>query len=777
MRERRIFFLFDFSAVLGYNYLIKPRRNSMNNDIRTDEQETVSGIVDSIIYQNEDNGYVVFEMEDTSGYPVTVTGIIPYLTDGDKLTVTGKWVNHKTYGKQFEAQTYEKTLPAEESDILRYLSSGAVKGIGPKTAQKIVEQFGTDAFKVIEEHPDWLAEVPGITRKKAETISENFKSISGARAVMMFCRDLFTPQTAMKIYKKWGGAAVDKIRANPYRLCEDFRGISFSRADGIAMSMGLDPASSERIIHGAVYVLRAESARSGHTCLPLDDLIRCTCDLLFGGDSGKIADITSVIEEALTKLTLVPVKKGGIRYIYEPRTYTAELYIAEKLKKIDKLCPRMNVSDARLMIEKCEAQSGIQYAEAQRQALFTAMSEGVMVLTGGPGTGKTTIIKGLISIFSSLDFEVALAAPTGRAAKRMSEATSHEAKTIHRLLEMDAASSDIEGGAKFLRDENNTLDADAVIIDESSMIDVYLMEALLKAIKNGARLILIGDSDQLPSVGCGNVLGDVIDSGIYPTVRLSEIFRQSESSLIITNAHRINDGQMPILDKRDSDFFFLPRETEEGIAATVTDLFCNRLPKSYGEDMITKTQVITPSRKGLSGTDNLNAMIQSVLNPADKGKKEKKSRDVIFRVGDRIMQTKNNYTIEWESDDGKTGMGIYNGDIGVINNIDTDENTLEVQFDDRRCTLDFTALDEIDHAYAITVHKSQGSEYSAVIIPLYSCAPMLLSRNLLYTAVTRGARMVILVGKLSVLGAMIQNDRHVTRCTMLKDFIIKLSEE
>ena len=345
------------------------------------------------------------------------------------------------------------------------------------------------------------------------------------------------------------------------------------------------------------------------------------------------------------------------------------------------------------------------------------------------------------------------------------------------MLAMDAASSDIEGGAKFLRDENNTLDADAVIIDESSMIDVYLMEALLKAIKNGARLILIGDSDQLPSVGCGNVLGDVIDSGIYPTVRLSEIFRQSESSLIITNAHRINDGQMPILDKRDSDFFFLPRETEEGIAATVTDLFCNRLPKSYGEDMITKTQVITPSRKGLSGTDNLNAMIQSVLNPADKGKKEKKSRDVIFRVGDRIMQTKNNYTIEWESDDGKTGMGIYNGDIGVINNIDTDENTLEVQFDDRRCTLDFTALDEIDHAYAITVHKSQGSEYSAVIIPLYSCAPMLLSRNLLYTAVTRGARMVILVGKLSVLGAMIQNDRHVTRCTMLKDFIIKLSEE
>lgn len=750
----------------------------MNNDIKNEEFDTVAGIVDTIIYQNEDNGYVVFDLEDTDGLPITVTGTIPYLAEGDKLTVTGKWVNHKTYGKQFEALSYEKTLPAEEGDILRYLASGAVKGIGPKTAQKIVEQFGTDAFSVIEEHPDWLAEIPGITRKKAQSISENFKSISGARAVMMFCRDLFTPQTAMKIYKKWGGAAVDKIRQNPYRLCETFRGISFSRADGIAMSMGLDPSSDERILHGAVYVLRAESARSGHTCLPLDDLIRCTCDLLFGGDQAKIADITNCIEDALTKLSLVPVKKGGIRYIYEPRTYTAELYVAEKLKKIDKLCPRMNINDARLMIEKCEAQSGIQYAEAQRQALFTAMSEGVMILTGGPGTGKTTIIKGLISIFSSLDFEVALAAPTGRAAKRMSEATSHEAKTIHRLLEMDA-SSDIEGGASFLRDENNTLDADAIIIDESSMIDVFLMEALLKAVKNGARLILIGDSDQLPSVGCGNILGDIIDSGIYPTVFLSEIFRQSESSLIITNAHRINEGQTPILDKRgaDSDFFFLPRENEESIAATVTELVCTRLPKSYGEDIISKTQVITPSRKGLSGTDNLNAMIQSVLNPSADGKKEKKSRDMIFRVGDRIMQTKNNYTIEWESDDGKNGMGIYNGDIGVINDIDLDENTLEVQFDERRCTLDFTSLDEIDHAYAITVHKSQGSEYGTVIIPLYSCAPMLLSRNLLYTAVTRGARMVILVGKLSVLSTMIQNDRHVKRCTMLKDFIIKLCNE
>lgn len=752
--------------------------NEADKNIQQEDEECVSGIVDSIIYQNEENGYVVFELEDTDGFPVTATGIIPYLTEGDKITARGKWVNHKTYGKQFETHSYEKVLPAEEGDILRYLSSGAVKGIGPKTAQKLVEMFGTDTFSVIEEHPEWLCDVPGITQKKAAAISESFKSISGARAVMMFCRDLFTPQTAMKIYKKWGGAAVDKIQKNPYRLCEDFRGISFSRADSIAMSMGLDPSSPERIIHGAVYVLRAEAARSGHTCLPLDDLTRCTYDLLFGGDGAKTAEIGSCIEEALSKLTLVPVKKGGVRYIYEPRTYTAELYIAEKLKKISSLCPRMNVSDSRLMIEKCEAQSGISYAEAQRQALFKAMSEGVMILTGGPGTGKTTIIKGLISIFSSLDYEIALAAPTGRAAKRMSEATSHEAKTIHRLLEMDASSGIEEGGAKFLRDENNTLDADAVIIDESSMIDVYLMESLLKAIKNGARLILIGDSDQLPSVGCGNVLGDIIESGVYPTVRLTEIFRQSESSLIITNAHKINDGAMPILDRRgaESDFFFLPRESEEGIASTVVELVCRRLPKTYGIDMINKTQVITPSRKGFSGTDSLNQAIQAVLNPAEKGKKEKKSRDTVFRVGDRVMQTKNNYTVEWETDDGKTGMGVYNGDIGTITDIDLDENTLSVTFDERKCVLDFTSLDEIDHAYAITVHKSQGSEYPAVIIPLYSCAPMLLTRNLLYTAVTRGSKMVILVGKLSVLNAMIMNGRHLTRCTMLRDFILKLNE-
>lgn len=736
--------------------------------------DTISGIVDTIIYQNEDNGYTVCEIEDTAGNPVTLCGIIPYLAEGDRITARGSWVTHQTYGRQFKVESFEKDLPAGEGDVLRYLTSGAVKGIGPKTAQKIVELFGTDSFDVISNHPDWLAEVPGITPKKAAAISERFNAISGARSVMMFCRDFFTPQTAMKIYKKWGGAAVDRIRQNPYRLCEDFSGIGFRRADQIALDLGLDRYSEERILQGTVYVLRSEAVRSGHTCLPFGDLIRCALDLLFGDDPSpeNARRIAGTVEKGAAELKLIPFESEGVHYIFEPRCYNAETYIAKKLADLKRSCPRMDRGDIVRLIEKAEAQSGLTYARAQKQALFSALEEGVMILTGGPGTGKTTIIKGLLAIFASLDLEVSLAAPTGRAAKRMSEATSCEAKTVHRLLETDFT-EDGEGEARFLRNEENPLDADVLIIDEASMLDVHLTASLLRAAKRGTRLLLIGDADQLPSVGAGNVLGDLIASERFVTVRLNEIFRQGERSLIVENAHRINEGVLPILDRVDADFFFLRRNTEEGIRDTVVDLVSNRLPRSYGEDFRKKIQVLTPSRKGLSGTDSLNVLIQAAVNPPSPGKAERRSRERIFRVGDRVMQTKNNYQTEWRTDFGDEGLGIFNGDIGTVSGFEPEENLMEVRFDDRQCSIDFTGLDELDHAYAVTVHKSQGSEYPCVVIPLYDCPPMLLSRNLLYTAVTRASKMVILVGKQSVLEKMVENDRHQLRCTMLKEFLLK----
>ena len=745
-----------------------------------EQTDSVSGIVETLIYQNEENGYTVCEIEDTAGNPVTVCGIIPYLTEGDRITVRGSWVTHPTYGRQFKAESFDKTLPAEEGDILRYLASGAVKGVGPKTAQKIVDTFGTDSFDVISNHPDWLAELPGITRKKADAISENFNAISGARSVMMFCRDFFTPQTAMRIYKKWGGAAVDRIRQNPYRLCESFTGISFRRADQIAMSLGLDASSEERLLHGAVYVLRNEAVRSGHTCLPYGDLIRCTLDLLFGDAATpeNARSVADAVDRGIADLKLIPYTPAGgdgTSYVFDARYYNAETYTAKKLTELNRTCPRISRADVVRLIEKSEVQSAVVYARAQKEALLSALEEGVMILTGGPGTGKTTVIKGLISIFSSLDMDIVLAAPTGRAAKRMSEATSWEAKTIHRLLEMDFGGEGEGDGlpddARFMRDEANPLDADALIIDEASMIDVTLMESLLRATKRGARLVLIGDADQLPSVGAGNVLGDLIASGKFATVRLTEIFRQAGESLIIENAHRINEGVMPVLDRVDADFFFLRRQTEEGIRDTVCDLVANRLPRSYGEDFRKRIQVLTPSRKGLSGTDSLNAALQSLLNPPAPGKAERKSRDRVFRVGDRVMQTKNNYQTEWRTDLGEEGLGVYNGDIGTVTGFDEAENLMEVRFDDRICSLDFSQLDELDHAWAVTVHKSQGSEYPCVVIPLYDCAPVLLSRNLLYTAVTRAAKMVILVGKQAVLEKMVENDRHQLRCTMLREFL------
>lgn len=733
------------------------------------EPDTVEGVVEALVYQNEENGYTVCSVEETGGVLITAVGILPYVNEGDKVFLRGQWTNHAVYGRQFKVESFEKREPVEEGDILRYLASGAVKGIGPKTAQKLVEKFGRDTLEVIENHGDWLSEIPGITKAKAQKISESYREISGARSVMLFCQNFFPPKTAMRIYKKWGGGAVERIRENPYRLCGAIDGISFRRADQIAAQLGMEEDAVERVRQGLAHVLSNESVKSGHVCLPEELLISCAVNLLFAGDTARVPLVAECLRLSIEENDLVAVTKDGRRMVFLPSFFRAETYVAKKLKQLARNAAHMSLSDVERMIDKSETESGIRYAKMQRQAIRDALLNGVMVLTGGPGTGKTTIIKGLISIFRAMDYSIALAAPTGRAAKRMSEATSYEAKTIHRLLEMDMT---VEEG-RFLRNDKEPLDEDVIIIDEASMVDILLMEALLKAVKNGTRLLLIGDVDQLPSVGAGNVLSDVCASGMFRVDRLTEVFRQSESSLITVNAHRINRGEIPELKRTDADFFYLKRETEEGIRDTVIDLVKNRLPRSYGGEIVNRIQIITPSRKGLSGTELLNMGLQAALNPPSPDKRERRSRDVVFREGDRVMQTRNDYGIEWESTGGKAGMGVYNGDIGVVLSIDGESESMEIQFDDRRCVYDFGMLDELEHAWAVTVHKSQGSEYPVVILPLFRCAPLLLNRNLLYTAVTRASKMVILVGSYQILTQMIENNQHMERCTLLAEFLKK----
>lgn len=725
---------------------------------------SVTGTIDGVIYQNGENGYSICELESEDGDSVIVVGTMPYVSEGEKITAYGEWCNHAKYGRQFKIEYYEKMLPVEENDILKYLSSSAVKGIKSKTAMKIVERFGQDTFEVIEMHPDWLTEISGITPKKAAQISENFREKAGARSVMMFCRDFFSPATAMKVYKKWGGAAVDIISNNPYKLCEDFNGIGFKRADKIAFQIGIKNDSPDRISGGIRHYIFSAASQNGHTCILYGDVVRGAAELL-EIDYRKISD---AIESMVGSGELYLAERDGAVYVYLGYYYKAEKYTASKLSLIDQVCPRIGGEDTERFINQIEALGGIKYAALQRKAIVGALESGVMILTGGPGTGKTTVIRALIRIFDDMGFETALAAPTGRAAKRMSEATSMEAKTIHRLLEMEF-NNDVS--PRFARDESNLLEEDVIIIDEASMIDIILASSLLKAIKPGARLILIGDAQQLPSVGAGNVLHDIIDSGKFNTVCLTEIFRQSKESMIITNAHAINSGIYPRLDIKNSDFFYLPRERDADIARTIADLCKNRLPKSYGADIVNKIQVITPSRKGEAGTDMLNKTLQAEMNPESSKKNEKRSRDIIFREGDRVMQIRNNYSIEWEKDD-KYGVGIFNGDIGTIEIINLADDVMTINFDDRRVMYDFTNLDDLDHAFAITVHKSQGSEYPVVIIPMYSCPSILLTRNLLYTAVTRAQEMVIIVGRAAVLHTMVDNNRQIIRNTGLREMIV-----
>ena len=726
------------------------------------ELQRLEGSIERIIYTNEENGYTICDLASApDGEIITAVGIMPMVGAGDHMSLYGKWIHNPKYGRQFSVAQYERVMPADTASMLRYLASRAIKGIGPKIAQRIIDEFGEDSFDVIENHPEWLASIKGISMKTALAASESFREQAGIRSAMMFFRDYFGVATTVKIYKKWGSASVDIAKKNPYRLCNEVEGIGFERADAMAQHLGFESSHIERVMSGLKYVLLQNGMQNGHVCLPREKL-RDSAAMLLGVSSESA-------EEAIDLM----LKSGSFKYvfrnerqiIYDVDAYNAEKYIAEKLILLDRMCPEVDLRDIDGFIAGEESKSGIEYAALQKKAISDALRYGVMILTGGPGTGKTTVVRALIHIFSSMGYDIALAAPTGRAAKRMSEATSVEAKTIHRLLEYS-----FDSGEKYTfgRNENDLLDEQVIIVDEASMIDNVLMCALLKAIKPGARIIIIGDADQLPSVGAGNVLCDLIDSGRFATVRLNEIFRQARQSLIVTNAHSINRGEMPILTVKDNDFFFLKRGSDKDIALTVADLCCNRLPKTYGDMAKNGIQVIAPSRKGESGTESLNILLQNMLNPRSKYKREYRFRDRVFREGDRVMQTRNNYDILWKKPfDDSDGNGIFNGDIGIIEKIDTEEGFMTVCFDDRYVAYEFSLLEDLEHAYAITVHKSQGSEYPIVIMPMCSASAMLLSRNLLYTAVTRAEKMVILVGRESIVEDMVSNNRQTMRYTGL----------
>lgn len=736
-----------------------------------DAKEEVTGTVESVVYRNEQNGYTILEVSTDKKELVTVVGTMPFVSEGENITVRGSYVVHSEYGRQLKADSFEKRIPEQPDAILKYLSSGVIKGIGPKTAEKIVEKYGADTFEVMSNHPDWLADFKGISPRRALEIGDEIRRQMGFYRLFDFCRDVVPMHVALRIYQNYGERAVEQLRTNPYALCGKIRGFSFTAADQIAMGAGGAPDARERVLGATVRVLERACETGGHACLPVKQVVIEVASLL-ELDPKEVAEHEKdfVLEKQIGYL-----HRKADSLLYINRFYEAERSIAGRLLQLDCACVRYRVEDMEPLVNRAMLESGLEYAAMQRKAIFEAASSGVLIITGGPGTGKTTIIKALIRIYESMGCEVALAAPTGRAAKRMAESTACEARTIHRLLEVEFRDeADGDEGATFARNEHNLLDADIIIIDEASMIDMFLMQALLAAIRPGARLVLLGDCDQLPSVGAGNVLHDLINSGCFNIVRLTEIFRQGSESLIVTNAHRINRGEMPVTDARDKDFFFMKREGG-ALISTLAEVTAKRLPATYGVSAFDKIQVITPTRKGAAGTETLNQLLQAELNPPAKDKAEKKFRNVVFREGDKVMQIRNNYDLTWD-EDGKERFGIYNGDIGVIGKIYDRQSYMMVSFDGREVKYGFDLLEDLELAYAITVHKSQGSEYPFVVMPVTDFPPMLMTRNLLYTAVTRAKTMAVLIGREDALSRMVENDRETVRYTGLCDMLQSAGE-
>lgn len=725
------------------------------------ELEIIQGVISAVVFQNYENGYAVLRLNVGGAQNVTVVGTIPLPAPGERLMVTGKWSNHASYGKQFEAEFLERLLPQTSTEILAYLSGRIIKGIGPKTAARIVQHFGDETLTVMEREPLRLAEVSGISREKARLIGEEFRQRVGMRQLMEFFTQHQLPaELAVRTYKIYGEQTVELLYDDPYLLMDEGLDAPFGAVDRFAIDLGVAGDDPRRVQAGILFELNY-NLLSGHSFLPEEKLIYATCELL----SVSPEAVQKGIETLLEGQRCVRDHLAGIHVIYLAALYEAECYCKERLLQFASLdFPAPAKLNA--MVKRASQESGLAYSAQQEQAIRAAASSGVLLITGGPGTGKTTILNGILSLFDQMDLKCLLAAPTGRAAKRLTEVTGREASTIHRLLETDIDPA--TGNMFFLRDESNPLKADAIIVDEMSMVDVELLHSLLRAIPQRKRLILVGDPDQLPPVGPGSPFSDMLRSEALPSVRLTDIFRQAQESLIVMNAHRVNHGEMPDLRSRKSDFFFLPCRSEEEVRQTVVGLCATRLPKNMGipADQI---QVLSPTRKGGVGTAALNQVLQTALNPAAPTKKERPFGDFSFREGDRVMQIRNNYDIMWKKTDGSAvGTGIFNGDVGTVAAIDPQEQTLTVIFEDREAVYDFTQLNELEPAYAMTVHKSQGSEYRAVILTAWNGHPNLMIRSVLYTAITRAKELLIIVGREETVAAMTENAKRNRRYTGLK---------
>lgn len=746
----------------------------MRNNLDYESVKYIEGFVESIIYRNEDNGYTVFDVV-YKGEEITCVGVLSYISAGEFITANGDFVKHPSYDMQFSIKSYEFKAPDDIKSVRRYLSSGAIKGIGEKMAERIVKAFGDDTFRIMEEEPERLAEIKGISLSKAMDIANQLVDKRDMRKAMMFLQDYgIRMNLATKIYSQYGQEIYTIIRQNPYRLADDIEGIGFKMADDIAARVGVKVDSDFRIRSGILYVL-SQAAGQGHIYLPWKELEEGVTGLLLI----DIQDMERhIMDLAIDKKIVVKDDENGMKCIYASMYYYMEASIARRLSDLNIPYTEDN-GEIQDRIAKIEERNQIELDFIQKEAVRKAVLNGLMIITGGPGTGKTTTINTIIRYFEMEGLDIRLAAPTGRAAKRMTETSGYEAQTIHRLLEICGGPSE---GMHFDRNEENPLETDVIIVDEMSMVDVNIMNSLLKAVAVGTRLILVGDVDQLPSVGPGNVLKDIIRSGCFPVVKLEKIFRQAAESEIITNAHKINRGEPVVLNKYSKDFLFVKRDSADAIIAAMCTLLKEKLPGYVHADR-KDIQILTPTRKSAVGAYRLNRIMQEYLNPPSAGKMEKQVGDTIYRVGDKVMQIKNNYQMEWERRSGygvsyDRGSGIFNGDTGVIEDINTFAEQMLVKFDDDRYVkYDFTQLEELELAYAITIHKSQGSEYPAVIIPMFTGPKMLMNRNLLYTAVTRARTCVCMVGLEDCFHQMAANESEQKRYSSLDARIKELWEK